>query len=236
MNQLRTSIVVIALLLLAPLVSANEQNNLPGQTPFSRAQPAPFTPSAPVFHPYPPASPYAYPPARYFPEPFDYEVDPAQIIKDTLNKITDFITHANNVDPVELRSFIEDKIIPRFDFDNMAHWITGPYAQYMSPQEKNDFQRQLRETFLSSLAKHLGSFDAENTRIRFTPAQYRGDDEAFVRTFIYRQQQPPMRLNFRMRRAGDSWKIIDVRANGASAVLYYRQHFMSQLRQYRSNY
>ena len=35
-----------------------------------------------------------------------------------------------------------------------------------------------------------------------------------------------------MRRSGDDWKIIDVKANGSSAVLYYRRHFMSQLRGY----
>jgi ABC-type transporter MlaC component len=35
-----------------------------------------------------------------------------------------------------------------------------------------------------------------------------------------------------MKRDGNNWKIIDVKANGSSAVLYYRRHFMSQLRQY----
>jgi phospholipid transport system substrate-binding protein len=158
--------------------------------------------------------------------------NPAYVIHTALNKITTFSTNSDKVNPVQLRSFIENKIIPHFDFDNMSHWITGRYARNMTDKDKADFQRSLRETFLSSLSKHLGSFDAENTRVKFYPARYRGPDEAFVSTSVYRPDTPPVRLDFRMRRSGNIWKIIDVKANGSSAVLYYRKHFMSQLRQY----
>lgn len=158
--------------------------------------------------------------------------DPTYIIQTALKKITTFSSNSNKVNPVKLRGFIEKEIIPHFDFDNMSHWITGRYARNMSQADKEDFQRSLRETFLSSLAKHLGSFDAKNTKIRFYSARYRGPEEAFVSTSIYSANAMPVRLDFRMRRDNDSWKIIDVKANGSSAVLYYRQHFMSQLRQY----
>ncbi|MCG6936621.1 MAG: ABC transporter substrate-binding protein [Gammaproteobacteria bacterium] len=158
--------------------------------------------------------------------------DPGYVIKTTLDKITTFSSNSDKVDPARLRGFIENQIIPHFDFDNMSHWITGRYARYMSDKDKTDFQRNLRETFLSSLAKHLGSFDAKNTHVRFFPARYRGEDEAFVNTDVYRPDALTVQLDFRMRREGNDWKIIDIKANGSSAVLYYRDHFMSQLRQY----
>ncbi len=162
--------------------------------------------------------------------------DPAFVIQTTLKKITTFSSNSDKASPVQLRSFIEQEIIPHFDFNNMAHWITGRYASTMTEEDKIDFKRSLRETFLSSLARHLGSFDADNTRFRFYPARYRGPAEAFVSTTVYRPDTPPVRLDFRMRRDNNDWKIIDVKANGSSAVLYYRRHFMSQLRQYRKQY
>ncbi len=161
--------------------------------------------------------------------------DPAYVIHTALNKITTFSSNSDKVNPVRLRGFIENEIIPHFDFDNMSHWITGRYASNMSKKDKSDFQRNLRETFLSSLSKHLGSFDAKNTRIKFYPARYRGPAESFVSASIYRPAVPSVRLDFRMRRNKDSWRIIDVKANGSSAVIYYRRHFISQLRQYRRN-
>lgn len=162
--------------------------------------------------------------------------DPAYVIHTTLKKITNFSSHSDKVNPVKLRGFIENEIIPHFDFDSMSHWITGRYARNMSDQDKSDFQRNLRETFLSSLSKHLGSFDAENTRVRFYPARYRGPAEAFVSTSVYRPDSLPVRLDFRMKLDDDKWKIIDVKANGSSAVLYYRRHFISQLRNYQRPY
>jgi len=162
--------------------------------------------------------------------------DPTYVIKTTLEKITAFSSNSDKVNPMNLRGFIENQIIPHFDFDNMSHWITGRYARNMSESDKSDFQRNLRETFLTSLSKHLGSFDAENTRVRFYPARYRGPAEAFASASVYRPDSLPVRLDFRMRREGDDWKIIDVKANGSSAVIYYRRHFMSQLRQYQRQY
>ena len=161
--------------------------------------------------------------------------DPAYVINTALTKITTFSSNSDKVNPVQLRGFIENEIIPHFDFDNMSHWITGRYASNMSAQDKSDFQRNLRETFLSSLSKHLGSFDAKNTRVQFYPARYRGPAESFVSASVYRPDVPPVRLDFRMRRDDNSWRIIDVKANGSSAVLFYRRHFISQLRQYQRN-
>jgi len=215
MKSFLSAITFLSLMLLNTTVNASQNYNAPG------------------FSPYQSNHAYQQTPNTYNPNRYAAEQDPTQKIKDTLEKLTAFITHADSVNPVELRAFIENEIIPQFDFDNMSHWITGPYAPYMSTEEKIDFQKKLRETFLSSLAKHLGSFDAEHTRIRFNPAQYRGQSEAFVRTVIGRPNQRPMRLNFRMRKSNGDWKIIDIRANGASAVIYYRSHFMSQLRQHR---
>ena len=171
-------------------------------------------------------------PARHQATPSYTPKDPTYIINTTLQKITTFSSNADKVNPAKLRGFIENEIIPHFDFNNMSHWITGRYADNMSDKDKAEFQRKLRETFLSSLSKHLGSFDAENTRVSFHKARYRGPQEAFVRTTVHRPDTMSVRLDFRMKRDGDDWKIIDVRANGSSAVLYYRRHFMSQLRAY----
>jgi phospholipid transport system substrate-binding protein len=164
------------------------------------------------------------------------EDDPGYVIKTALDKITTFSSNSDKASPVKLRDFIENEIIPHFDFDNMSHWITGRYARNMSDQDKADFQRKLRETLLSSLAKHLGSFDAKNTHVEFSPARYRGRSESFVNTNVYRPDSLTVELDFRMRHDGNNWRIIDIKANGSSAVLYYRQHFISQLREYQRRY
>ena len=103
----------------------------------------------------------------------------------------------------------------------------------MSTEDKIKFQNKLKETFLTSLVKHMGGFDPENTTLRYDRTRFRGrGDEAIVRVNVIRKTQPPARLDFGMQREDGKWRIVDVKANGNSAVLYYRRHFIAELRGY----
>lgn len=159
-------------------------------------------------------------------------VDPALQIREAVAELEQFNQGKDAVHPAMLRSFLENKIFPHFDFDSMSRWITGPYARYMTREDKIEFQNALRETFLSALVRHLGGFDPGNTELRFHRTQFRGPDDAIVRVTVYRGRQRPARLEFGMEYQNGNWRVVDVKANGTSAVLYYRQHFMSKLRGY----
>ncbi len=170
----------------------------------------------------------------YYAPPYQTQQNPVQTIQDALDKLKTFSANSRNINPILLRSFIENEIIPHFAFDQMTRWIAGPYARQMNPAALMELEQRVKQTFLASMAKHLGSYDAESTRVSFRPAQYRKPTEATVTALIHRNgSMRPDRLDFRMRAHNNSWKIIDVKANGTSAVLYYRKHFMNQLREYR---
>lgn len=159
--------------------------------------------------------------------------DPASELKQAVSDLEKFIKGKDAAHPGMLRAFLEKKIFPHFDFDAMSEWITGPYARYMSTEDKMKFQTKLRETFLTSLVKHMGGFDPGNTTLRYDRTRFRGrGDEAIVRVNVIRKQQPPARLDFGMQREDGKWRIVDVKANGTSAVLYYRRHFIAELRGY----
>lgn len=169
----------------------------------------------------------------YYPQQQTLPQDPVKTIQTALDKLEEFTSNADTANPVLLKAFIETEIIPHFSFNDMSRWITGPFAQRMTQSDKASFQLKLKEAFLNSLARHLGSFDTINDRLRFYPTRYRGQTEATVSVRVYRSNDYPAKLDFRMRRVGSNWKIVDVSANGTSAVVYYRKHFMADLRQYR---
>ena len=159
--------------------------------------------------------------------------DPASELKQAVSDLEKFIKGKDAAHPGMLRAFLENKIFPHFDFDAMSEWITGPYARYMSTEDKMKFQAKLKETFLTSLVKHMGGFNPDNTSLRYDRTRFRGrGDEAIVRVNVIRNQQPPARLDFGMQLEDGKWRIVDVKANGTSAVLYYRRHFMTELRGY----
>ena len=158
--------------------------------------------------------------------------DPAVELQKTVAELEKFYQGQDAAHPGMLRAFLEKKVFPHFDFDSMSRWITGPYSRYMTPDDKVEFQSALQETFLSALVRHLGGFDPGTTELRFHRTQYRANDEAIVRVTVYREQQRPARLEFGLENRGGKWRIVDVKANGTSAVLYYRQHFIAKLRAY----
>ena len=159
--------------------------------------------------------------------------DPAKELKQAVDDLEKFIKGKDAAHPGMLRAYLEKEIFPHFDFDAMSEWITGPYARYMSTQDKIEFQARLQETFLGALVKHMGGFDPANTKLRYDDTIFRSrGDEAVVRVRVVRPDQRPARLEFGMRRNDNRWKIVDVKANGTSAVLYYRRHFIAELRGY----
>ncbi|MDH5388989.1 MAG: ABC transporter substrate-binding protein [Gammaproteobacteria bacterium] len=170
---------------------------------------------------------------NYHSQPNQPQDNPVQTIQNTLDKLQKFSENKDNTRPELLRRFIENEIIPHFAFDQMTYWIAGPYARHMNTSNMAELESRVKKTFLSSLDKHLSSYNASSTRMNIRSAQYRGPNDVTVSTLLLGSNQRPDRLDFRMQAQGDHWKIIDVTANGLSAALYYRRHFISTLRQYR---
>lgn len=170
--------------------------------------------------------------ASNYPASYTTRIDPTQQIISAVDKIKKFNSSSTDIPQEMVRDFLEKEIIPLFDFDSMARWITGPYVRYMTKEEQIQFYTDLKQTFLSSLSNHLGSFNAEKTQLRYSRARFKFNGEAIVGVQVYRTAQYPARLEFRMKNDGHSWKVIDVKANGTSAVMYYRSHFINELRNY----
>lgn len=169
----------------------------------------------------------------YYAPPYHSQQDPVLTLQQALNKLKTFSTNSDSINPVLLRSFIENEIIPHFAFDQMTRWIAGPHARQMHYSDMLELEQRVKNTFLASMAKHLGSFDAASTQVQFRPAQYNRRYEATVTAMVYRPNARPARLDFRMRIHNQRWKIIDVKADGSSAVLYYRKYFTQHLRSLR---
>ena len=159
--------------------------------------------------------------------------DPVKELRQAVDDLEKFIKGQDAAHPGMLRAYLEKKIFPHFDFDAMSEWITGPYARYMSKEDKIKFQAKLQETFLTALVTHMGGFDPGNTSLRYDRTRFRSrGEEAVVKVNVIKKDQPAARLEFGMQRTDGKWRIVDVKANGTSAVLYYRRHFIAELREF----
>ncbi len=149
--------------------------------------------------------------------------NPASIVKAGVTKLTSFIKSGRAQNRELALAFMETEIEPYFDFKYMTRWAAGPAWRHMSPQQRAGMEQQLKTSFMNTLAQKLVTYTNQPIRY-FTP---RGQDsnDVRVRVWIMQPDGIPTRLEFRFYRSDDGWKIFDVKAEGNSAVVYYRNQF-----------
>ena len=153
---------------------------------------------------------------------------PAMILKQGLQKLIAFMGSEERPGSRQIAAFLDHEIAPYFDFDYMARWAGGRLWQEMTPQQRREFEGQLQQMFLGTLAQRLGGFGGQQVRVG-RPRQGR-NNEVTVDVAVMNPGSYPSRLKFRFYPSRDGWRIFDVSANGSSAVMYYRQHFSQRMR------
>lgn len=154
--------------------------------------------------------------------------NPGAIVRAGVTKLTNFIKSGRAQDRNQALAFMATEIEPYFDFNYMTRWAAGPAWRRMSPQQRTDMEHQLKTAFMNTLAQKLVTYTNQQIRY-FTP---RGQDTNDVRVGVWIMQPDgiPTRLEFRFYRSDEGWKIFDVKAEGNSAVVHYRNQFRDLMR------
>ncbi|MGB5541719.1 MAG: ABC transporter substrate-binding protein [Gammaproteobacteria bacterium] len=170
--------------------------------------------------PYPPGYTSSYP--RHIIDKRT-STNPGAIVKAGVNKLTNFIKSGQAADRDQAIAFMTTEIEPYFDFEYMTRWAAGPAWSRMSPQQRAYMQDELKKSFMNTLATKLVTYTDQPIRY-FTPRGQDGNDVR-VNAWIMQPTGIPTKLEFRFYKTNDQWKIFDVKAEGNSAVVYYRKQF-----------
>jgi phospholipid transport system substrate-binding protein len=174
--------------------------------------------------------PRSYPGQYQQPQPV-HAATPQQILHQGIDRLKGFLSRGGAPSEQEAKAFLDSEISGYFDFAYMAKWAGGQAFAQMSQQQQQQFTTKLKGMFFGALARNLGAYSNPVPRIEiYPPRASRSSSEVQVRATVMPRRGYPVRLEFRFYRAQDGWKIFDVKANGNSAVAYYRQHFAAVAR------
>ncbi|MET0029338.1 MAG: ABC transporter substrate-binding protein [Candidatus Thiodiazotropha sp.] len=176
------------------------------------------------------ASPmYGYPMQKPpMPAVQEQQAGPDKVLREGMTKLLKFLRQPEKPDAQAIGGFLESEIAPYFDFDYMATWVAGPMNRGMSEQQHKEMAEQVKTMLLGTLTTRLGSY--QNQDVRFYRPRRAGENEVKVRVGILQAGGYPANLDFRFYRGKDGWKVFDVSANGNSALAFYRQYFLNQMR------
>jgi len=171
------------------------------------------------------AQPPMGPVPMHIPYPSPARADPgaeaAATLREGVNELLKFLGQEKTPNKLQVAAFLDGTIAPYFDFDYMAKWVAGPRYATMTSEQREALAASLEARFLGTLASKLAKYEGQQVRY-FRPRRgARGSVN--VTLGILRPGSYPSKLQFRMYRSADGWKVYDVVANGRSAVAYYRQ-------------
>jgi len=129
---------------------------------------------------------------------------------------------------LENREYILQKELGRhIDFPLMASVVMGSYWKTMTSDQKSEYFDLFSDFFLKAYTPLLGGYPGDTLDLRFSRKSGRRD--VFVRTQLKRQSRKTVVSDWRMRKIGDKFRIIDLNISGVSVVISHRESFHKHL-------
>lgn len=125
-------------------------------------------------------------------------------------------------------ALVEEKIIPYVDFERMTSMAMGPKWRDATDDQKKQLITQFRSLLVFTYSGALSQ--VRDQQIDFKPLRADpADTDVIVRSQVIQPRGEPIQLNYRVEKAGASWKIYDVNVLGAWLVDSYKGTFTSEI-------
>ena len=118
----------------------------------------------------------------------------------------------------------EQKILPHVDFREAARLAVSRAWASATPQQQERIVQEFRGMLVRIYSASVDAYRGQTMKVQ--PARMApGDTEATVRNQYIRPGQPPVVVDYAMRKTPEGWKIYDIVVEGVSLVLTYRAEF-----------
>ena len=115
----------------------------------------------------------------------------------------------------------------RFDMRTMSRLILARNWKRFSDEQREEYVREFKRYLANNYGSRIDRYDQEEVEILGERQEPRGD--VTVRTRIVGGDFENATVDYRMRKRGGSWKIIDVIIEGISLVSNFRDQFKAVL-------
>ena len=156
---------------------------------------------------------------------------PDALIKEVSSDVLDAVKADKTIQSGDVRKvsmLVDQKVLPYVDFQRMTASAVGRYWRQATPEQQkrvqDEFKLLLVRTYSGALSQVTPEQSVELKPMRSQPT----DDEVVVRTEI-RGKGDPIQLDYRLAKAGTSWRIYDVNVLGVWLVENYRNSFAQEI-------
>jgi phospholipid transport system substrate-binding protein len=127
-------------------------------------------------------------------------------------------------DRKKMLALAEEKILPHVDFRETARLATGKAWSAATPEQQDQIVIAFRTMLVRIYSDAIGDYRGQTMKVlpvRLT----QGSTDVTVRNQFLRPGQPPVPVEYAMKKEPGGWMIYDITVDGVSLVLTYRQEF-----------
>jgi phospholipid transport system substrate-binding protein len=156
---------------------------------------------------------------------------PDALIKEVSTDVLNAVKADKTIQTGEIHkviALVDQKVLPYVNFQRMTASAVGRYWKQATPDQQKRLQDEFKLLLVRTYSGALSQVSAEQT-VELKPMRSQPTDpEVVVRTEI-RGKGDPIQLDYRLEKAGDSWKIYDVNVLGVWLVENYRNSFAQEI-------
>jgi phospholipid transport system substrate-binding protein len=130
-------------------------------------------------------------------------------------------------DVAKVIALVDAKVLPYLNFERMTASAVGRFWRQATPEQKQKLQAEFKLLLVRTYAGALAQVKDQTVQLKPFRANA-ADAEVVVRTEV-KGKGDPIQLDYRMEKAGDSWKIYDVNVLGIWLVDQYRNSFAQEI-------
>ena len=125
-----------------------------------------------------------------------------------------------------IRALVDTKVMPTVNFQRMTGSAVGPQWRSASPEQKARMLEVFKSLLVNTYAGALTQVKDQTITVK--PLRAGDQAELVVRTEV-RSKGDGIQLDYRLEKAGESWKIYDINVGGFWLVDAYRGQFAKDL-------
>jgi phospholipid transport system substrate-binding protein len=155
---------------------------------------------------------------------------PDALVKQVSNEVLDAARADKSIqagDVNKVMQLVEAKVMPHVNFQRMTASAVGRYWRQATPDQQKRLQEEFKTLLVRTYSGALAQVRDQSVQLKPLRAAA-GDTEVLVRTEI-RGKGDPIQLDYRLEKAGDTWKIYDVNVLGIWLVENYRNTFAQEI-------
>jgi phospholipid transport system substrate-binding protein len=150
--------------------------------------------------------------------------DPGQFITQLGNKTLD-ILNQKQMPPAEREKRFRDLWHEGFDIEGISRFVLGPYWRSANDQQRQEFLKLFEDYVVKIYSQRFNEYSGEKFKI--TGSRPEGEGAAVTSVIERPNNTPPVKVDWRLVKKSEAWKISDVIVEGVSMAVTQRQEFAS---------